>query len=284
VFIDNKKVVKYFSNSNKSIARIDRTKYLNGTVPKVTYMNDNMYSHEFVDGELLSDVTDSKVFTSFLNFCNDRFFSKRFKKDTAFLSNCKLMYETKTRKRVVGFAGSALDGIEKINDISVPKIKVLLNNIDWNRVYDIAIPVLFHGDLQPGNILYNNAENSFTLIDWRESFGSSLEVGDIYYDLSKLYHASIIGNQTVKDNLFEYEIVDGVAKVDYYIQSNLFEFLQVLKGFCEVNGFDWNNIELLGILHYINISTLYNDFRGGRYGEFLFLLGKYLLTQHLKYN
>ena len=284
LFIDNEKVVKYFSNSDKSIARVKRTKYLNGTVPTVMHINDNMYSYEFVDGKLLSDVTDSKVFAHFLNFCNDKFFSKRFKKDMSFLSNCKSMYETKTRKRVVGFAGSALDEIEKINDISVPKIEVLLNNIDWNRVYDIAIPVLFHGDLQPGNILYNNAENSFTLIDWRESFGSSLEVGDIYYDLSKLYHASIIGNQTVKDNLFEYEIVDGVAKVDYYIQSNLFEFLQVLKGFCKVNGFDWNNIKLLGILHYINISTLYNDFRGGRYGEFLFLLGKYLLTQHLKHN
>jgi hypothetical protein len=27
------------------------------------------------------------------------------------------------------------------------------------------------------------------LIDWRESFGDSLEIGDLYYDLGKLYHA-----------------------------------------------------------------------------------------------
>ena len=31
----------------------------------------------------------------------------------------------------------------------------MLKRIDWNRFYENAIPSLFHGDLQPENILYD---------------------------------------------------------------------------------------------------------------------------------
>ena len=44
----------------------------------------------------------------------------------------------------------------------------------------------------------------------------------------------------------------------------------------------WENVELLGILHYLNICTLYDNFKGGKYGNFLFLYGKYLLTKYQK--
>ena len=49
-----------------------------------------------------------------------------------------------------------------------------------------------------------------------------------------------------------------------------------------INEYDWNNVVLLGILHYINIAPFYKDYDGGKYGDFIFLLGKYLLAKHLK--
>jgi hypothetical protein len=49
--------------------------------------------------------------------------------------------------------------------------------------------------------------------------------------------------------------------------------------FCRDNGFNWDNVTLIGILHYLNICTLYDDFQGGEYGKFLFLLGKLMLTK-----
>ena len=55
--------------------------------------------------------------------------------------------------------------------------------------------------------------------------------------------------------------------------------LDILKEFCEENGDIWNNVELLSILHYINICTLYDNFQDGKYGKFLFLYGKYLLAK-----
>ena len=64
-------------------------------------------------------------------------------------------------------------------------------------------------------------------------------------------------------------------------KSNLILLLNYFKDFCEENDLNWDNVELLGILQYIGICTLYKDFHEGKYGEFLFLLGKYLLTKKL---
>ena len=57
--------------------------------------------------------------------------------------------------------------------------------------------------------------------------------------------------------------------------------MKSVKNWCNKNGYDWYNVKLLGILHYLNICTLYDNFQNGEYGKFLFLYGKYLLTKHL---
>ena len=58
----------------------------------------------------------------------------------------------------------------------------------------------------------------------------------------------------------------------------------VVHRFCDNNGYDWKQVELLGILQYFNICTLYDNFKDGRYGNFLFLYGKYLLAKFLREN
>ena len=121
----------------------------------------------------------------------------------------------------------------------------------------------------------------FKLIDWRESFGDSLDVGDLYYDLGKLYHALIINGQIVLKKGYNYNVEGNKAWIDYNTKSNLILLLNYFKDFCEDNDLNWDNVELLGILQYIGICTLYKDFHEGKYGEFLFLLGKYLLTKKL---
>ena len=67
----------------------------------------------------------------------------------------------------------------------------------------------------------------------------------------------------------------------FYAKSNLVYFMDVFKKFCKDNDYDWNAVELLGILQYFNICTLYDNFKDGRYGNFLFLYGKYLLSKFL---
>ena len=177
------------------------------------------------------------------------------------------------------FANNSLDKIEYINGIKVPSILELLDKINWDSIYDKSIPSRFHGDFQPENIIHDGKD--FKLIDWRESFGDSLEIGDLYYDLGKLYHALIINGQIVLKKGYNYSIKNNKAYINYNTKSNLLLLLNYFEDFCKENDLNWDNVELLGTLQYIGICTLYKDFHEGKYGEFLFLLGKYLLTKKL---
>jgi|TARA_R100000234_G_scaffold100399_1_gene69253 dTDP-glucose pyrophosphorylase len=280
IFLHNNKVVKYFNDSKRAKTRIERAKYLNGNSPRVKLIDDNMYSYDFVDGKLLSEVLDESVLNKFFNFCKSNLW-KETHTDDAFLDNCKKMYEDKTKERLSKLVDNNLDKIKTINGLEVESIQNLLSKINWDKLYEKATPSTFHGDLQPENIIYNPNDDRFVLIDWREGFGNSVEVGDVYYDLSKLYHALLINGNSILKGMYDYETNLNSASVHFYAKSNLIYFKTVFEEWCKENDYDWYNVELLGILHYLNICTLYDNFQNGEYGKFLFLYGKYLLTKHL---
>tara|TARA_Y100001963_G_scaffold83782_1_gene116104 strand:- start:241 stop:1914 length:1674 start_codon:yes stop_codon:yes gene_type:complete len=281
IFIDKNKVVKYFDDQNRARIRVERSKYLNGNVPNVKQIDDNMYSYDYINGQLLSEVLDESVLNRFLDFCQTNLWDETYAHDQ-FLDDCKDMYEVKTKERVLTLKGTKLDKIKKINGVEVEPIEDLLNKIDWKRFYDNSIPSYFHGDLQPENIIYDSHNDKFMLIDWREGFGNNIEVGDVYYDLAKIYHALLINGSSILDGHYNYKVTGDEAYVDFYAKSNLIYFMNIFKQFCIDKGYDWKSVELLGILQYLNICTLYDNFQDGKYGKFLFLYGKYLLTKHLK--
>ena len=279
LFIDNKKVIKYYDSKDKTSKRIERTKYLNNCTPKVTRLNDNMYSYEYIDGKMLSNVCDEHTLKKCLEFFHETFGGTNYEKTKQFEHDCIGMYQDKTFSRIKVFEDSGIDRITSINGIEVQPIKEMLNKIDWENIYSNAIPSRFHGDYQPENIIFDGTD--FNLIDWRESFGKDLEIGDLYYDLGKLHHALIINGQEVLKKNYGYKIKDNICTVNYSIKSNLLTLLGYFKDFCKEKNYNWDNVEMLSILQYISISSLYPEFHNGHYGKFLFLLGKYQLAKKL---
>ena len=280
IFIDRGKVIKYFDNSDKVNLRVERTKYLNGNCPEISIIHDNMYAYDYVEGEMLSNISDETLMRKFLDGCQEKLWKETFR-DNTFIENCEEMYEKKTKERVLKLSDTKLDQITHINGVEVQPIIQMLDKVDWDWFYEISIPSYFHGDLQPENILYDTNNDKFVLIDWRQRFGNDSEFGDIYYDLGKLYHAIMINGQSILKDMFSYTIKGNTANVEFYAKSNLVYFMDIFKKFCSDNNYDWNNVELLGILQYFNICTLYDNFKDGQYGNFLFLYGKYLLAKFL---
>ena len=88
-----------------------------------------------------------------------------------------------------------------------------MKNINWTALSD-GIPVLYHGDFQPENIIVN--QNKYNLIDWRQDFARNLDLGDIYYDLAKLYHGLIVDHEVIRNNMFNI--------VNYIILQYLYYF------------------------------------------------------------
>ena len=52
-----------------------------------------------------------------------------------------------------------------------------MKDIDISILYNNPFYVLFHGDLQFDNVLYDEKSNKFTYIDWRESFSDYVDGG-----------------------------------------------------------------------------------------------------------
>ena len=118
IFIDKNKVVKYFDDPNRAKVRIERSKYLNGNVPIVKRIDENMYSYDYINGQLLSDVLDESVLNRFLDFCQTNLWDETYTHDD-FLDDCRYMYEDKTKERVLLLQDSQLDEIKKINCVEV---------------------------------------------------------------------------------------------------------------------------------------------------------------------
>ena len=76
-------------------------------------------------------------------------------------------------------------------------VLTMISNLDDNWLCN-GIPSKFHGDFILDNII--ETEDGFCLIDWRQNFSGRLDVGDMYYDLAKLYAGCeinfYIANQT----------------------------------------------------------------------------------------
>jgi hypothetical protein len=239
-----------------------------------------MFGYDFIEGDLLSNVSEIDIFTNFLDNFYEFAFSNNICNDTLkFQNDCEYMYKIKTYDRIKQFQNTDLDKLDHINGIFVKPIINIMNKIDWNKVIATAIPANFHGDLQPENIIVSK-DNTVFLIDWRESFGTDLNIGDLYYDLSKLYHGLLINGTIVKEKKFSVNIENNQAKISYLSKDNLIEFNKKLELFCQNHQIEYNHVKLLGILHYVNIAEFYMKTEP-EYSKFIFLLGKLLMSEYL---
>src|SRR5690606_6265854 len=121
---------------------------------------------------------------------------------------------------------------EIINGEKIPKLKELLDKIDFKHWLCNGTPGRFHGDLHFNNIIKTN-DTSFMLIDWRQDFGGIYDYGDIYYDLAKLYHGMIVNHYIVQKDLFTINTNNGNIICDILrpqilvdCESVFFEFLK----------------------------------------------------------
>ena len=282
IFIDNSWVVKYFSSEIKLANRVNRAEQLYDKAPPILKVNKNMLAYKYVKGDILSDIDDLNILKYFLNDYSSNFIRtlEDYSKEE-FLKNCNLMYKNKTYKRIQKFKNSHIDLISNINGVEVLPVEKLLKKVNWENINNTAIASSFHGDLQPENILYSREDSRFYYIDWRESFGESIDVGDLYYDLGKMYHALIISNTLIQSDNFNIKILPDSqsAMISFLMKSNLVEMMSIFNNFCNIKDYDFENVRLLGILNYLNIASLYDSFKSGEYGKFLFLLGKKMLTE-----
>lgn len=279
IFIFDDYVIKFFYDQSICDNRIKRANILKNLVPKIVDSSKNFYKYEYTKGELLSTVINPQKITNLLNWSKSNLWLKLDKKED-FNKSCETFYFTKTRQRIDKFfkQNNLLDEEEIINGILIPKISDLLNNLDIELFCNVD-SYKFHGDFILDNIIVDN--NNFTLIDWRQDFAGDLLYGDVYYDLGKLNHNLIFNHDLVNKNNFTIKKTRNEIFCDILVSKNLLDCKKELLQFCLENNFDYNKVELMSSIIWINMAPLHIH----PLDKFLYYFGKYNLYLNLKgYN
>ncbi|EKD52984.1 MAG: hypothetical protein ACD_61C00186G0021 [uncultured bacterium] len=268
IYFVNGKVIKFFADEKIAKNRYERaTKHLLGLCPRIEGYRGNFYAYNKLAGQTLYDVLNNHTVKTFLNWArlnlwkNSEISSAEKK---IFKKACKDFYYEKTLKRLKKFYEKTgiEDGETVINGISVPSLKDLMVKIDWKHITD-GVPSNFHGDLQFDNILVtrdpvSNLEK-FVLLDWRQDFGGLTNMGDLYYDLAKLYGGTTLSYQLIKQGMFNFDASGSSVYYNFYLKNDLLEAKEEFESFIIKNHFDLNKIKIITALIFLNMSPLHND-------------------------
>jgi len=190
---------------------------------------------------------------------------------------CRSFYEKKTLERIEKFfkENGFRDSAHIINGESVPSLKELLKQVDFNKLSH-GLQSRFHGDLIMDNIV--RTEDGFVLIDWRQDFGGHLTIGDRYYDLAKLNHNLTVNHAVINKNLFSLEAKGTTIRCDIMRPNTLVECQEIFKKFLKENGYDADRVKLLTAIIWLNMAPLHHH----PFNLFLYYFGKLHLWQALQ--
>ena len=285
-FVGNR-VIKFFADEDITKKRHARAAGpLKGLSPKIEMRKGQFYSYKKVGGRVLYDLVNLNTVNGFLSWAQKHLWKKGSltDKETAkFQAVCRKFYLEKTKDRLKMFHDKKGDGQtnKKVNDIDVPHINKLLDSVDWDYLSK-GIPSNFHGDLQFDNILVSskssNPKSAFTLLDWRQDFGGLTNVGDLYYDLAKIYGGILLPYNLIKDGMFSFEEGEKSVYYTYYTKNNLLEAKEVFERFVAENNFDLKKIKIITSLVFLNMSPLHTP----DFDSLVYHLGRYMLHNALR--
>lgn len=280
IWFVNNQVIKFSDDKAFINNRVKRASEIKEYVPAITGIKPFMYSYNKVKGEVLSNIITSPLFDRFLSHCKS--FWKKYSflngEEKKFKKSCLTFYKKKTQERVNIFYKNfkIKDSQQSINGVSISTLHDLFEKVDWEWLSN-GLAGRFHGDFHFENILWSQEKNSFIFLDWRQDFGGSLSIGDIYYDLAKLLHGLIINHEVIKKNLFSVEWNENSINYDFNRKQSLVECEFKFKSWLIDNKFDFAKVKTLTALIFLNIAALHHY----PYSLLLFALGKNLLFKEL---
>jgi hypothetical protein len=280
-YLQGERVIKFFAARERTAGRVRRAELLREVIPDFLGSAGSFYCYRYVNGLNMGEVVDSRLFAGFLDFAGASLWRRQIlspDEQYRFRSACRAFYYDKTWRRIESYLAQndAGDKAHRINGVETPTIKSMFERIDWDRLCD-GIPVLFHGDTQPENVIVAD-DGRFYLIDWREDFGGIEKTGDVYYDLAKIYHALIVSGEIIRKEEYLVSVGQESVSFNFRIKNNLLTFREILDDYLITKGYDLYKVKLLSALIYLNIAPLHHV----PYSHLLYYLGKLMLHRLLE--
>lgn len=276
-FFDNF-VLKYFYDDKIVGDRIERSKSLDGMIPKILGRTKNFYKSEFLPSKNLFEVdAQDELLESLLNYTKVNLWKDitlDYNAGKIFKEVCRNFYYTKTYHRLQKL--NIPDAEELINRTLVGRVQFMVSNLDWDYLC-CGIPSNFHGDYTFSNILLveNQDLGSFKFVDWRENFGSLADYGDRYYDLAKLYHCLLFPHNSVKAGKYCISKRNGNIDLSIEIPDSIKRCHVAYDKWLVKELYDLKKVKILTALILLNMSPLHES----PLDEFLYYYGKWYLGE-----
>lgn len=287
-FIHNK-VIKFHISESFISDRVERfSKMLNNKqkanniiLPELISWTKNTYVYKRADGEVASKVINKNMLLDILH---------------KYLDNVEIIeindvekqciyndfYKNKTLSRIKKYCNDFED-IDKnsiiINGVECYSATELVKTVNWEKLSALGIYTNnYHGDFHLENILVNH--DKYIMLDWRQNFGKTM-IGDVYYDIAKMWHSLIVNHNMVKDNLFTIENIDSNnVKIDIHRTFIDTECETALIEYINDSQYNLELSKFMTAIIFLNIAACHVY----PYSKFLFNLGKYLINICYKNN
>lgn len=255
----NSKIIKFNPDTKVAKNRYLRGSQLGDLIPSNLKGGDMFISYDWEDGNTLYAYNSFVLYKRFLDHFSNMIEKSTFKKYPELIVP---FYIEKTFNRVKMFTekydSHYLNSELIINSKRYPTLNSLLECVNNNSsvLLENDFYSNFHGDLQFDNIIYTS-KDIFKYIDWRDSFAGSVEYGDLYYDLSKLYGGSILSYDILKsDNIISISEGSSMLDISYPENEQLSKFKNLYEDWLS-NKYDLNKVKLITGLIYINMAPLH---------------------------
>ena len=274
----NNKIIKFNASKKWISDRLIRSRILNKLVPESNVRGSFLY-YDKVEGDLLSNILNKKLdtvlFIKFLNWCSENLWTDIVIDEDSTKEIAAEFYYFKTLERMKQLYSTTdiKDGEDVINGLKTRHLEQLLDLVKSHLIY--MLPKIFHGDLHTGNVIVGD-DKKFHLIDWRQNMNGRIDVGDMYYDLAKMLHAFVLPHESLRNGKFVVDkTINGHMWYGYEEDDLSKEYISQLESFVKREGLDWERVQLLTAIVYINMSPLHPS----PYRELLYYLGKRKLHQ-----
>jgi NDP-sugar pyrophosphorylase family protein len=256
---DNNKIIKYFTNKDNVISRVQRAEANPSCMPSNIKAVGNFLVHDYSLGDIVYNQATPELFKEMLSWCESNLWvnapvSVPFDN----IDTCRKFYKNKTYERLDQFRVKYADWSEckSVNGVEVESINSYLDSIDWDWLCTTNEWRFIHGDLHFDNTIFDPNQKKFTAIDWRTDFAGKI-YGDIYYDLAKMLGGIILNYRKVKDNDLEYIEKDNRAEINIPHVDNYHLYEEILKEWVIAQGLSWSKVKLLVPIIYLNMSPLH---------------------------
>ena len=251
-------VIKFSTESENISQVISKSKMHSNIFPKIKSSGKNFFCYEYFNGNILYNINSTHKFKLLLNWLEKNLWHTIDIEDKKMNVLCKKFYYEKTITRINNFKEKYLDYQLplSVNGGDIHMLDEILENIPWEELFN-GIPCFIHGDLNFGNILYN--ENEFCLIDCRPNFAGFVEFGDLYYDLAKLYAGLIINFQDIRDNNFEYIESNKTAKINLKKWELRDSLIKIFEDYIISKNLNLQRIRILSGITFLNMAPLHNS-------------------------